>query len=159
MQCQPCKTDDKTLGRKGVLKGKRTELCKGGCFLQSLHKTTDDYHSKAVLFSDALSFWVAEMFRGAGTSTLQLLIQPQTAVNNQGWDFTSFLHVYTNTLPSPCMGGLIHQSKPVQPNPAPIFPEERDSASRHVYISSWSMSWDFSHPDPCTWGKWRSLDM
>ena len=96
MKCQPCKTDDKTLGRKGVLKGKRTELCKGGWFLQSLHKPTDEYHSKAVLFSDTLSLWVAEVFRGAGTPMLQLLVQPQTAIDNEGWDLMSFLHVYSD---------------------------------------------------------------
>lgn len=71
------------------------------------------------LFSDALSLWVAEICRGAGTFLLQSLFQPQRAINNQGWDLMSFLHVYREslTLPSPCMGGLIYQSKLIQLKP------------------------------------------
>lgn len=70
MQCQPCKTDDETLDRKGVLKGKTTELWRKQPPLQRLHKPTDECHSKTVLFSDALSLWVAEMLRGAGSATV-----------------------------------------------------------------------------------------
>lgn len=47
------------------------------------------------------------------------------------------------TLPSPYMGGLVYQSKLIQPNPALIGLEEQDSVFQWVFIPGWQ-----PHADP-----------
>lgn len=48
--------------------------------------------SKAVVFSDALPWWVTDMVTGAGTSILKFLVQPQTAIISPGWEFPACVH-------------------------------------------------------------------
>jgi len=107
-------------------------------------------------FLRCFSLWVAEMFRGAGAPMLQLLVQPQRAINNQGWDRMSFLHLYSDRQhrpkPSP---GWPRSPKPIQLNQAPISPKARDSASQYVDFPTWQ-----PHAGPCrSWTVTNAADI
>lgn len=96
MRCQARETDDNSLGVKGVLKGKNS-YTKVVAFSDVYTNPQMSITARWCFFSPgALSSWVVEMIRGAGTPTAQPLVQPPTAINNQGWDLMSFLHALSD---------------------------------------------------------------